>query len=268
MAKLGVIFYPFSDMSVREFVEYAAATGFGYVELFTGNVWDEKDPEADPEAKAKEARAICDGAGIKVSALGSGNDFVVLEEAQIAAQVERMKRILGLAQILGVGAIRTEGGAKKDSVAEAQWADAICGCVERLIEPAKGAGIGLAIDNHGWVTNAEGVLQDVFRRVADPIIGANLDTYNWRWFGHSMAKVKELWDVVIPRTLHTHMKDGFGSLGEYDGKALGEGEGEAAEAARRLKAAGYDGVYTAECEAKEDPKEAYRRCLAWMKANI
>lgn len=268
MAELGVIFYPFPNVSMRDFLEYAASTGFEYVEIGVRNFWREDDPDCDAEAEADKVEAMLDETGIKVSALSSGNDFVVLDPDAIRAQCERMARIIGLAGILGAGCIRTEGGGVKDSVPEEQWAEAIVGCCERLVEPAEKAGVGLAIDNHGWVTNADGVLEEVFRRIPNPIIGSNLDTYNWRWFGHSMEKVKELWDVCIPRVLHTHIKDGFGSREGYVGKALGEGEGEAAEAVRRLKAVGYSGVYCAECESKEPSEVAYAKCCEWMKANI
>jgi sugar phosphate isomerase/epimerase len=268
MAKLGLIFYPFPNVSLQDFLRYAARTGFGYVEIPVGRVWDEKDPAANPEKQAAEVKKMLDDLGLKVGALSSGNDFVLLDEAQVAAQCARMERVLGIAKVLQAGCIRTEGGWPKDSVPPARWAGAIVRCCERLVEPAEKAGIGLAIDNHGLVTNAEGVLEEVFRRIPNRIIGSNLDTFNWRWYGHSMQVVKELWNVCIPRVLHTHLKDGTGSREQYVGKVLGEGEGEAAEAVRRLKAAGCKGVFCAECEAAMPSEEAYAQCLKWMKANI
>ncbi len=268
MAKLGLIHYRFRDLSLREFLEYAASTGFAYVELQIGDVWDEKDPSADPESAARKVKGELDGLGLKASALSARNDFVVLDEDEVRRQVERMKRVTALAQLLGAGCLRTEGGRPKDSVPPERWAEAIAGCLERLVEEAERTGIGLAVDNHGAVTNAEGVLAEVFRRIESPLIGANLDTYNWRWYGHDAEAVKRLWDEVIPRTIHVHLKDGVGARPDYEGKALGDGELDVAHAVERLKAAGYGGVWCAEYEGKEDDRVGYARCLEWMKANI
>ena len=268
MAKFGVIHYPFGNLSLTEFLEYAASTGFEFVELQIHDVWAESNSSADPEVAAARVRAQLDGLGLKVSALASGNDFVVLDQAEVDAQVERMKRIMGLAQILGAGCLRTEGGGPKDSVPVERWAQAITGCLERLVETAERTGVALAVDNHGYVTNADGVLAEVFRRIECPLIGANLDTYNWRWFGHDLPTIKRLWDEVIPRTLHTHLKDGVGARSEYVGKVLGEGELDLAYAVSQLKATGYDGVWCAEYEGELDRTVGYARCLEWMKANV
>ena len=256
MARLGLIHYPFPDLSLQEFLDYAASTGFEYVELQIRDVWDEQQPSCEPEAAAVQVKAQLDGLGLAVSALSAANDFVVLDPDEIDRQVERMKRIMALAGALGAGCVRTEGGAEKDSVPPRRWAE------------AKRTGVGLAVDNHGTVTNADGVLEEVFERVRSPLIGANLDTYNWRWYGHDLATVRRLWDVVIPRTLHVHLKDGVSDRQLYEGRVLGEGELGVADAVTRLKAAGYDGVWCAEYEGKEDDHVGYARCLDWMKANI
>ena len=268
MARLGLIHYPFRDLSLREFLDYAAQTGFQYVEVQIRDVWTEQDPACGPEATAAQVKAQLDELGLKASALSAGNDFVVLDQDEISRQVERMKRIIRLAQILGAGCVRTEGGREKDSVPPHLWAEAIAGCLEGLADEAERTGVGLAVDNHGTVTNAEGVLAEVFRRIECPLIGANMDIYNWRWYGHDLESVRRLWDQVIPRTLHVHLKDGVGARAQYKGRVLGEGELDVADAVARLKAGGYAGVWCAEYEGEEDDRAGYARCLEWMKVNI
>ena len=268
MSKLGVIHYPFKELSLREFLQYAARTGFGCVELRAGDVWDEQDCAWDPEATAGRVRAQLDQLGLRASALSCGNDFVVLDPAEVRRQVERTERIMALARILGAPCLRMEGGGPKDCVPPGRWAEAIAGCLERVLGEAERTGIALAVDNHGTVTNAEGVLAEVFRRVESPLVGANLDTYNWRWFGHDLETVRRLWDQVIPRTLHVHLKDGVGARQGYEGRVLGEGELGVADVVARLKAAGYEGVWCAEYEGREGSRVGYARCLQWMKANL
>jgi len=268
MAKLGVIHYPFPKLTLSEFLSYAARTGFGYVELQIGDVWKDADASSNPEANAASVKREMDGLKLKASALAAGNDFILLEEEAVKRQVERMKRVVGLAQVLGASCIRTEGGSPKDAVPQARWAEAIAGCLERLVPTAEKTKVGLAVDNHGYVTNAEGVLAEVFRRVECPLIGANLDTMNWRWFGHDLETVKRCWDAVISRTLHTHLKDGVGARAEYKGMALGEGELDLAYAVKGLKKAGYKGVWCAEYEGAEGSEVGYAKCLKWMKKNV
>ena len=112
--KIGVIHYNFPGYSLTDFLRYASETGYGYLELRSMDVMG--GDIGNPEARAKEVRKEVESFGLKVSALSAENDFIVLEEEVIKAQVERMGQICKLANILGASAIRTEGGRPKDSV--------------------------------------------------------------------------------------------------------------------------------------------------------
>ena len=264
--KFGVIHYNLNQFSFEEFLKYASEAGFQTVELQIRDVWT--DEIADPEKKAEEVAKLVKDHGLEVSALSAGNDFVVLDPEVVKAQVERMKRICDLALILGTNIIRTEGGQPKDSVKPEQYADAIAGCVEKCIPFLEEKNVKFAIDNHGLVTNDHEIQLAVFKKVDSEHVGANLDTMNYRWFGHPVEKLREIYDAIAPYTFHTHMKDGTGSRGEYVGAALGEGEIPLDYAVSVLKAAGYDGVYCAEYEGREATDIGYKKCLDWMKANI
>ena len=238
--KIGVIHYNFPGYSFTDFLKYASQTGYGYVELSTADVWGRGVD--NPEDKAEEVRKEVESFGLKVSALSAGNDFIVLEEEAVKAQVERMGRICGLARILGADVIRTEGGRPKDSVPEDRWVEAMAGCLTRCIGFAEKSDVRLAVDNHGHVTNDGDLQVELFQSVRSERIGANMDTMNYRWAGHSLDKIAHFYEIVAPYTFHTHMKDGTGSLREYRGAALGEGEIDLAYAIKCLKDAGYDGV--------------------------
>ena len=84
---------------------------------------------------------------------------------------------------------------------------------------------------------------------------------------HALQDPEELYQEIAPLAFHTHMKDGTGSRKDYVGAALGEGEVELGWAVECLKKAGYDGVYCAEYEGREDVAIGYAKCLKWMKAN-
>jgi sugar phosphate isomerase/epimerase len=264
--KYGIIHYNAPGATLEEFLQYAKDTGFGYVELQVRDVWNPEQGEPEPQAEA--AQKLLDKLGLQASALSSGNDFVVLEEEAVKAQVERMERICKLAQIIGTNVIRTEGGAPKDSVPEAKWADAIVGCLERCREFIEPMNIHLAVDNHGVVTNNGDLQLEVFKRVGSRNVGANMDTMNYRWFGNDLPTCERYYKEIAPYTFHTHLKDGSGSRGEYKGAALGEGEINLKYAVKCLQEAGYEGAWTAEYEGKEERGVGYAKCLAWMKANI
>ena len=264
--KLGVIHYNFPGYSFTDFLKYASETGYGYIEIPFSDVW--RPDVDDPEREAEKVRKEIESFGLKVSAMSSGNDFVVLEEEVIKAQVERMGRICKLANLVGAKIIRTEGGSPKDSVPAERLVEAMAGCLIRCVDSAEKNDVSLAVDNHGRVTNDGDLQLELFQRVGSDRVGANMDTMNYRWAGHSLDEVARFHKIVAPYTLHTHMKDGTGSLGEYRGEALGEGEINLAYAVKCLKDAGYDGVWCSEYEGREGSDVGYRKCYEWMKANI
>ena len=266
MAKIGVIHYNQRALSFEEFLDYCVKTGFAYCELQISDVWtDEID---SPEAKAEKVRKQVDARGLTVSALSAGNDFVLLDEAKVTAQVERMKRICGLARILGTNTIRTEGGQPKDEVPDEKYAEAIAGCLTRCMEFAEPDDMVLAVDNHGYVTNDGDLELEIFQRVGSKHVGANIDTMNYRWAGHDLETIDTWYEKIAPYCLHTHMKDGTASGKDYVGAALGEGEIHLQCAVDCLRKAGYDGVWCAEYEGKEDPLVGYRKCFEYLKTHV
>jgi sugar phosphate isomerase/epimerase len=264
--RFGLIHYNAPGNTLEEFLDYAREAGFGWVELSVGDVWPkEEDP---PERTVEAARRLLEARGLKASALAARNDFVVLEEEAVAAQVTRMKRVCEVARLLGTGVIRTEGGAPKEGVPESKWAEAIAGCLSRCRDFVEPMGLKLAMDNHGLVTNDGDLEMEVLGRVNSPNIGLNLDTMNYRWFGHDLETLDRYFEITAKHVFHTHLKDGRGCRQQYVGTALGEGEINLEHTVACLKRAGYHGVWCAEYEGRQDPAEGYRKCLAWMRAHV
>ena len=269
MSKLGIIHYNLpKEWSLADFLQYCRDTGFEYVELSVGDIWDESDASSDPRQGAEQVRAQVDALGLQVSALSSGNDFVLLDEAEIRAEVVRMRRICEAAPILGTQIIRTEGGRPKDAVPESRHVEAMAGCLTRCLEFVEPAWIKLAVDNHGLVTNNADLQVELFQRVGSKNVGANLDTMNYLWAGNDPGEIDRFYEIIAPYTFHTHMKDGEGSLQDYVGAVLSEGKITLAHAVACLRKAGYDGAYCAEYEGTLPTPEGYKKCLDWMKANL
>ena len=268
MTRIGVIHYNFPRFSFQDFLCFAAETGYQYVELQINDVCDEDFHDA--EHKAESVRRQLESHGLKASALAARNDFVQLEEEAVKFQVARMRRVGVLTKILNEEAvIRSEGGAPKDEVPPERWQEAMVTCFSRCVEFAEEMNIGIAIDNHGIVTNDGDLLYTVLQQVAHPLIGTNLDTMNYRWYGHDIATCNRFYEMLAPHTLHTHFKDGFDSRQNYKGAALGDGEIDLQHALDCLNKASYNGVYCAEYEGPEAAGGVgYRKCYEWLKANV
>ncbi len=263
MIKYGLIYYNFKDMSLDEFLDYASERGFTHVELFISHVWDEKDDteQVDQVQKAVESR------GLKVGTLSARNDFVVLDPDEVDAQVRRMRRVCEIAERMGVSVLRTEGGQPKESVPQEKWVDAMAECLRRCREFIEPAGIHLAVDNHGVVTNDADLQVELIERVGSPYVGATLDTMNYRWMGHDLDTIRRYYKKIAPYVRYTHFKDGRGSRGEYKGLALGDGEIDLDYALQCLLEVGYSGVWGVEYEGP-DPVNGYAQGLAWLKSRL
>ena len=264
--KAGVIHYNFPQFTFEQFLDYCPSAGFGYVELQIWDVWG-KDV-ASPEAEAAKVLAMVQARGLRVSSLAASNDFVVLDPQDVEYQVERMKRVMGLANILECPVIRTEGGQPKDAVPEARWVEAMAGCLRQLVDDAAKHDVVFAVDNHGYCTNDGDRQLALIEAVGSPRVGVNLDTMNYRWFGHDIPTINRYYEILAKHTFHTHLKDGFDSRENYQGAALGEGEINLAHAVKCLKDAGYDGVWCAEYESPPPTDEGYRKCAVWITNNV
>lgn len=273
MSKIGVIHYNWPDFSFEEFLQSAADFGYGYVELKPNDIWPDHELNGDPQQMqdaAERVRKQVESYGLQVSALGAGNDFVQIEESAIQFEVERMRRVCELTRILGdETVVRSEGGAPKDEVAPEKWWDAMYDCFSRCAPFLEELQVGLAVDNHGYITNEGDPFIAMLNRIDHPLIGSNLDTMNLRWWGNSIEDCNRFYEALAPRVLHVHFKDGFDSRENYRGAALGEGEIDLQHALTCLRNAGYTGVYTAEYEGPEpEGGVGYRKCADWLKANV
>ena len=265
--KFGMIHYNAPGETLEEFLDYAAESGFRYLELACGDAWAEGDN--NPERRAEEVRGALDARGLAVSALNAGNDFIVLKEGGLAGEVARMRRVAQLATILGTNLLRIDAGWPKRPEPEEEWLSAVVEGIKGCLDFAEAMDIRFALDNHGITTNRAEFQLEVLSQVHSPRLGLNLDTMNYRWFGHDLETIDRYYEKVAPHVFHVHLKDGRGARAEYVGAALGEGEIHLDHAVECLHRAGYQGAWCAEYEGpRAEAADGYRRCLAWMRAHI
>lgn len=265
--RLGVVHYNWPGFEFEPFVQKAAAIGYRYCELQTADFWDENET-ANAEARAAAVREILDRYGLSASAIAAGNDFLQADAADLAAQLTRYRKICELAPLLGTDLLRTDGGWNRAGLVPAeQWDGMLEEAFKRCAEIAEETQIRIALDNHGLATNDGHWQLDLIKRIGSPRFGVNLDTMNYRWFGHDLARVDHFYEILAPHVFHVHLKDGVGSRDTYRGRVLGEGEIHLHHALSCLNA--YEGVWTAEYEGDETAQAAgYARCYRWMAANL
>jgi sugar phosphate isomerase/epimerase len=267
MMKLGMIHYNAPGDTLEEFLDYAAESGFRYLELGRRDAWP-KEEEA-PGKQAEQVRKALDARGLAASAVQAGNDFIMLKPDGLEGEVERMRHSAELARILGTDLLRIDAGWPRELASEAEWIGPVVEGLKRCLDWADKMNIRFALDNHGITTNYGGYQLEVLARVNSPRVGLNLDTMNYRWLGHDLGTIDRYYEMIAPYVFHVHLKDGRGARAEYKGTALGEGEIHLEHAVKCLTRAGYQGVWCAEYEGpRAESAEGYRKCLAWMKAHL
>lgn len=266
--KIGVIHYNWPGYDLEGFAARAVEIGFEYCDLMLPDIWD--DESTDGEKSAEKTRKLLDKHGLKVSAVGSANDFLQADPAVLDAQIERYKSVCRLVPILGTDVVRTEGGWNREGlVPQDQWDTMLVDAFKRCADFLEPLNVRIALDNHGDATNNGEWQVSLIERVGSDRLGVNLDTMNYRWFGHDLETVDRYYEILAPHAFHIHLKDGTGSRRTYQGKVLGEGEIHLSHAVKCLKEAGYDGAWTVEYEGGDREGAAgFAKCYEWMCQNL
>ena len=269
--KIGVIHYNWPGFDLEGFMAKASQIGYRYCELQVGDVWDGQSKDGGKQAQA--VRKQLEKHGLQISALAAGNDFLQADPAALQAQLDRCQYVFGLAAHLGTDVLRMDGGWNRNNqVPEAQWDAMLLSAFQRCAELAEKAQVRMALDNHGVSTNDGDWQLSLIQRVGSKRLGVNLDTMNYRWFGHSLETIDHFYRILAAHTFHVHLKDGANDQPRgknYQGAALGDGEIHLDVAVKCLREAGYQGAWTAEYEGPEaQGGVGYEKCYRWMAAHL
>ena len=266
--KIGATHYNWPGYDLEGFAARASEIGYRYCELQIGDIWDGESRNG--EEVAVNTRLLLDKYGLKVAAVAAGNDFLQADPEDLEAQIERYRYVCRIVPHTGTDIVRTDGGwNRNDDVPPERWDAMLLEAFKRCAEISEKLDVRIALDNHGLSTNDGEWQLSLIERVGSRRLGVNLDTMNYRWYGHDLERIDYFFEILAPHVFHTHLKDGRGARGNYTGAALGEGEIHLDHAVRCLQDAGYDGVWTAEYEGAEGAKGAgYEKCYQWMKSHL
>ena len=267
-AKIGTVHYKWPDKNFEGFLRRASEIGYTYVELNIKDIWDGKSRNG--EKSAEEARKTMEKYGIQASSVSAGNDFIKPTKQERKAEIERYRYVCQIIPFAGTRTVRSDGGWNRSGeVSEYEWDGMMVESFKRIADSLEALDVRVALDNHGLSTNDGDWQLSLIERVGSDRIGVNVDTMNFRWFGHLLPRINHFFEILAPHVLHTHLKDGRGCRSEYQGAALGEGEIDLKYAVKCFKEAGYEGVWCAEYEGPElEDAVGYEKCYQWLKANV
>jgi len=155
---------------------------------------------AATKADIDRLRADMHSAGLRISALCMYNRF----DERPDFELDWCARAAKAAAAIGVPAIRVDLVPRK--VARKDYLQFSIDMMQKVIRATEDTGVTFGIENHGNTTNDPEFLQALFDKVSSPRLGLTLDTGNFYWFGHPLAKVYEIFQKFAHRAVHTHCK--------------------------------------------------------------
>jgi sugar phosphate isomerase/epimerase len=246
---------------VEQVIDDAARLGFDGVEILHRQMTDESPAYVN---KLKQAAFK---AGLSLPMLSIHQDFISEKPEERDEAVKHTVRCIELASRLGIPSIRLNSGrwntiASFDDLMKVKGdeppikghtdEDAFRWCIEGIqacLPAAERAGILLALENHwGLTTKTENLLR-IYKGVASPWLGINLDTGNFP--GDPYPEIEKL----APHASIVQAKTYYGG-GEWYTLDL-----DYRRIAQTLRKANFKGWVSLEMEGKEDPATAVPKSL-------
>ena len=94
---------------------------------------------------------------------------------------------------------RTDGGwNRNDDVPPERWDAMLLEAFKRCAEISEKLDVRIALDNHGLSTNDGEWQLSLIERVGSRRLGVNLDTMNYRWYGHDLERIDYFFEILAP----------------------------------------------------------------------
>jgi sugar phosphate isomerase/epimerase len=210
----------------------------------------------------KQILDLCAQAGVKISGVSSHSDLLNPEWGVLYA-----RRGIRYAKALGVNIVQITEDMFPPKWMTEQDAYAIMKInLRAMAETCEENGVYLAVEPHGPYTAKIQRLTRILDLVDSPWIRVNYDSGNTFLAGEDPYAMLE---AVVDKVVHVHAKDisrqqANAERGKVTGTAVGcacgDGEIDWHRIVKRLKKAGYHGVFSVECGTEEEAK----RSLAYL----
>lgn len=195
------------------------------------------------EDQLREFKALLDGEGFKLSAIGSPIGKVPVD-APFEPHLDKFKRAIELCGVFGTPNIRVFSYyPPADKPFDGNWAPYRDEVIRRMrvkAEMAQKAGVKLFHENeHKIYGDSPERVADLMKSVDNPALRAAYDAANWVFCGYDPVKG---WELTKEYVEHLHIKDWKGSgTEEHTGRLAGHGDGRIAYSIADAVKRGYKG---------------------------
>lgn len=272
--KIGVSSYSFiqwvqsGKMKQIDVIRKAKEMGFHVLEFINFVLEDGETDEAFAQRAYEESKRV----GIPIESYTIGSDFINGSNGDLEAEIERVKKEVDIAKLLGAKSMRHDAttGFHKDHVGPKSFEAALPRLVDgyhAITTYAAKHGIKTMVENHGYFCQDSYRVEQLVNAVNHPNFGVLMDMGNFVCVDEDPAKAV---GRLLPYVFHVHAKDfhmksgmlpnpGKGwfqsRAGNYlRGAIIGHGDVPVLQCLKLLKDAKYDGVISIEFEGLEDPQ--------------
>ena len=239
-----------------------------------------------PEGVSKEEYALklkeeCERLGMGISSYTFGADLLQLTEEAQRAEIERVKKQVDIAHILGVKVLRHDATFDSKGQSFEQSLPTVAAACREITEYALSKGIKTTVENHGHFYQDSLRVERLYEAVNHPNFGLLCDMGNFVCVDEDPASAVSR---IAPYAFYVHAKDfhlksgmmadpgeGFAKTrgGNYRrGAIVGHGDVPVKCCLSALKMAGYNGGIAIEFEGMEDNITALKIGLANLKRYI
>lgn len=252
------------QMTLEDSIRKAKEIGFDAIEVTTINGTPEEQ-----KASAESIRKTADELSMPIICYTVGGEIYHEDENAMNAEIMRLKSHVDLAVILGAPLMRHNGATKLGKTGCHRSFDLLlprlADAVRAVTEYAETKGIKTCVENHGFVSQDSDRMERLFNAVNHDNFGLLADIANFNCVDEDPAIAVSR---IAPYAFHVHVKDQGvcdnlieGETGAIQTRAaryiyakpLGEGTIPLERCLTIMKNWGYDGYFSLEYEAPEDP---------------
>lgn len=264
--KLSVSSYSFQQyinegkMTQLDCIAKAKEIGFDAVDFI--DLQHEKYSEEEYAAMIAEEAKKC---GMEIASYTIGACLIRDTQEETRAEIERVKRKIDIAKILGAPSMRHDAYFAQSKYRSFDLAlPELASNIRELAEYGKQVGVKTSVENHGFICQDSDRMERLFNAVNHENFGLLVDMGNFTCAGEDPVTAVSR---VAPYAIHVHAKDfriypagretlmnGFSSRNgsKLVGAVLGMGDVDVLTCLRILKNAGYDQYVALEYEAALD----------------
>lgn len=183
-----------------------------------------------------------DDAGISVSAIGSPIGKVPIE-ADLGPELERLRRVMGVADALGTGIVRVFSFFIPRGRDAGEFRGRVLDGMKAFADLAEEHGLVLAHENEKEIYgDIPSRCVDIVESIGSPALRSTFDAANFVQCG--IRPHSEGYEALRPHLVYMQIKDAL----FVDGAVVpaGEGDGEIRETLRALAGSGFDGYFSLE----------------------